>query len=76
MNVYCMKFSVDEGLFVSNIRSRCVLANSEREAENVLWRVLQDKARKQGRFIDRVDIDFWKTELLLINAGTAQYECG
>jgi len=65
MGVYCMKFSTDEGLFTSNIRSRCVVANSEREAENELWRILREKASKKGKFLDRVDIDFWKTELLI-----------
>jgi hypothetical protein len=60
-----MKFSVDEGLFVSDIRSRCVIANSEREAENELWNILQLKAQKHGKRVDRTDIDFWKTELIL-----------
>jgi len=62
-----MKFSVDAGLFVSSIRSRCVVANSEREAENELWRILREKALELGKFIDRVDIDFWKTELVVKN---------
>lgn len=65
MNVYNITFSVDCGVFISEDRNRNVMANSEHEAERKLYELLRGRAKKQGRILHYIDVDFWKVEKIM-----------
>ena len=65
MNVYNITLSVDCGTFTSNQRNRNIIANSEHEAERKLFELLHERAKKQGRILHYIDVDFWKVEKIM-----------
>jgi hypothetical protein len=63
-NIYMVTFSIDYGIFYSDLRCRCIAAKTEMEAEKSVINLIYERLKKAhpDRIWHKQDIDVWKVE--------------
>lgn len=68
MNVYNIKFAIDDTLFGNvDFRYRNILAKNKKEAKIKLFAILKDKRKKINKLLNYYDLDIIEIELLKEN---------